>query len=304
MKAAVITAYGGPEVVQYQDYPDPMPGPGEVLVKVAGAGINPIDIIERSGGLRKSWMQLTFPAVIGWDVSGTVAARGAGVTDLAVGDRVCAWAYHTYAELCAANATLFAKVPDDMDLADAAALPLVGTTGSQLVSVASGVKPGQTILVSGANGGVGRSAVYTAKTLGATVIAGVTKRQLDQATSIGADQTVALDDEKAFAAIPQVDVVANALRGKPASQLMAKVKPGGTFASATGAPDNAKDYPAVRVVAFVSKQDRNDLAAIVQAARAGKLRIPIDRRIPLRDAANGMAAVETGHVNGKVILVA
>jgi NADPH:quinone reductase-like Zn-dependent oxidoreductase len=157
------------------------------------------------------------------------------------------------------------------------------------------------VLVSGAAGGVGRCAVYTAKTLGATVIAGVTRRQVDQAESIGADRTVALDDDAAFAAIPQVDVVANAVRGETAARLMSKVKPGGTFASVTGPPSNAKDNPSVRVVSFVSKQDKHVIAFILDAVRTKTLQVPIDRRIPLRDAGKGMAAVEAGGI-GKVIL--
>jgi NADPH:quinone reductase-like Zn-dependent oxidoreductase len=300
MKAAIMRRNGGPEVMEYGDYPDPVPAAGEVLVKVAGAGINPVDIAERNGG--PGWRPMQFPAVIGWDVSGTVTKLGPGATGLAVGDRVCAWAYHTFAELVAAKAELFAKVPEDVNLVDAGCLPLVGITGSQLISVASGLKPGQTVLVSGAAGGVGRSAVFMAKTMGATVIAGVTKRQLDQAKSIGADQTVALDDEKAFAAIPSVDIVANAVRGKTASQLMSKVKPGGTFASVTGEPEGAKAYPNVHVVAFVSKQDSTVIATIVGAVRSGKLTIPIDRRMPLSEAGKAMAAVAAG-ANGKIILV-
>ena len=166
MKASVVSAYGGPEVMKYQDMPDPELGVGDVLVKVAGIGINPEDMLERNGDLKDRW-PMHFPAIIGLDVSGTVVATGDGVTDLKVGDRVCAWSYHTYAELVADKATLFAKVPETMDLVDAAAIPLVGVTGSQLISVASGLQSGQTVLVSGAAGAVGRCAVYMAKVSGA-----------------------------------------------------------------------------------------------------------------------------------------
>ena len=165
MKASVVSAYGGPEVMKYQDMPDPELGVGDVLVKVAGIGINPEDMLERNGDLKDRW-PMHFPAIIGLDVSGTVVATGDGVTDLKVGDRVCAWSYHTYAELVADKATLFAKVPETMDLVDAAAIPLVGVTGSQLISVASGLQSGQTVLVSGAAGAVGRCAVYMAKVSG------------------------------------------------------------------------------------------------------------------------------------------
>ena len=296
----MLTGYGGPEVMKYQDMPDPKPGAGDVLVKVAGIGINPEDMLERNGDLKDRW-QLHFPAIIGLDVSGTVVATGDGVTDLKVGERVCGWSYHTYAELVADKASFFAKVPDTMDLVDAAAVPLVGATGSQLISIASGLQSGQSVLVSGAAGGVGRCAVYTAKALGAQVIAGVLRFQLDQAHSIGADETVALDDPVAFAAIPQVDVVANTLRGKPATELLTKVKAGGTFASVTGAPDAAKDYPKVRVVSFVSKRGGAGITFIADAVNAGKLTIPIDHRDELKNAGAAQAAVTKGGI-GKVLL--
>ena len=301
MKASVVTAYGGPEVMKYQDMPDPAPGAGEVLVKVAGIGINPEDMLERNGAIKDRW-QLHFPAIIGLDVSGTVAATGDGVTDLTVGERVCGWSYHTYAEFVAAEATLFAKVPETMDLIDAAAVPLVGVTGSQLISVASGLQSGQTVLVSGAAGAVGRCAVYMAKAKGARVIAGVQRFQLDQAGSIGADETIALDDPVAFAAIPQVDIVANTVRGKTATDLLAKVKDGGTFASVTGEPEGTKDYPKVRVASFVSKQDRAIIAFIADAVNAGKMTIPIGRREELKNAGAAQAAFTKGGI-GKVLLV-
>ncbi|MGP8100173.1 MAG: zinc-binding dehydrogenase, partial [Candidatus Cybelea sp.] len=245
---------------------------------------------------------LHFPAIIGLDVSGTVIATGDGVTDLKIGERVCGWSYHTYAELVADKATFFAKVPETMDLVDAAAIPLVGVTGSQLISVASALKSGQTVLVSGAAGAVGRSAVYMAKASGARVIAGVLRSQLDRTDSIGADETIALDDQAAFAVVPQVDAVANALRGKAATALLAKVKDGGTFASVTGEPDGAKDYPKVRIVAFRSTQDRGGIAFIAEAVNSGKMTIPIGRREELKNAGAAQAAFTKGGI-GKVLLV-
>ena len=286
--------------MNYQDMPDPVPGANDVLIRVAGIGINPEDILERNDQV-EGW-QLQFPAIIGLDVSGTVIATGDGVTDLKAGDRVCGWSYHTYAELVSDKASLFAKVPDTMDLIDAAAFPLVGLTGSQLISVAGRLRAGQTVLVSGAAGAVGRSAVYMAKSLGAHVIAGVRRFQLDQAVGIGADETIALDDAVAFAAMPPVDIVANTLRGKPASDLLAKVKDGGTFASVTGAPDGATDFPNVHVVSFRSKQDRAGIAFIADAVSAGKMTIPIGRREALQNAGAAQAAFTKGGI-GKVLLV-
>jgi NADPH:quinone reductase-like Zn-dependent oxidoreductase len=301
MKAIVIRQYGGPEVLEYVDFPDPEVGAGEALVRVAAASINPIDIMERSG-FTKDFKPIQFPGVLGWDLSGTVVEVGPGVADVAPGDKVLAWAYHTYAELCSVKTELLAKVPDRLDLAEAAALPLVTTTGSELITVAAGVNPGQTVLVSGAFGGVGRSAVFAAKERGAKVTAGVLKKQLAAATDVGADAIVALDDEAALKALAPVDVVANAVRGKTAEQLLGKVKAGGVFASVTGAPANAKDYPSIRVVSFVSKQDAGTLRHMAEAVAAGKLTIPIDRKMALRNAAEAHALVGKGGA-GKVLLV-
>jgi NADPH:quinone reductase-like Zn-dependent oxidoreductase len=302
MKAIVMKEYGGPEVLDYGDYPDPTPGRGEVLIKVAAASINPVDLKQRSGET-KAYFPLEFPVVIGWDVSGTVVKLGPGVTDFAVGDRVFAWAFHTYAELCAVKTDILAKIPKGLDLVDAAALPLVTITGSQLISKASGIQRGQTILVSGAVGSVARAAACTARDLRAIVIAGVRKDQLPEAKGLGVDQVVALDDVADVQALAPVDVVANTVRGKTAELLLSKVKEGGTYASVTGVPDNAKAYPSVRVVAFVSKQDPKTLVYMAEAVRDGRMKVPIAQRLPLKEARQGHIAMEKG-VAGKIVLVA
>jgi NADPH:quinone reductase-like Zn-dependent oxidoreductase len=301
MKAAVIDHYGGPEVLHLADVPDPTPGEGEVLVRVAAASVNPVDTRDRSGDTR-GWRPLEFPAIIGWDVSGTVVALGPGVTGHAVGDRVFGWAFHTYAQFCAVSADLLAKAPDDIDLADLAALPLVGATGSQMITQGAEIKAGQSVLVSGATGAVGRSAVFTAKDHGAHVIAGVTTRRLAEAASIGADDVIALDDPAAFAALPAVDVVANCVRGKTAEDLLGKLKPNGLYVSFTGAPANAASRTDVRVVAYVSGQNTDSYRYIAGAVQAGRLTIPIERRLPLGEAVAAHAAVEKGGV-GKILLL-
>jgi NADPH:quinone reductase-like Zn-dependent oxidoreductase len=224
------------------------------------------------------------------------------VKEFAIGDGVLAWADHTYAELCAVKAELLAKVLKGMDLVEAAALPLVTMTGTELILVASGVKEGQTVLVSGATGGVGRSAVFAAKERGALVIAGVLRKQMDQAKMLGVDQVIALDDPQSLEALQPVDVVGNTVRGKTAEQLLGKVKQGGTFASVTGAPANATDYPSVRVIAFVSKQDKKNLEYTVAAVNVGKLTIPIGSKLPLRNAAGAHAALAKSGT-GKILLV-
>src|SRR5580700_1433009 len=161
MKAVVVHEYGGPEVLKFEDYPDPVPGPGEVLVRVAAAGVNPIDC-KRRAGLTKDFYPMKFPGLIGVDMAGTVVKIRPGVDGFYVGDRVFAMADNTYAELCVVNVAILAKVPKGLDLIEAATLPLVTITGNQLLSV-TGITAGQTVLVAGAVGNVGRSAVFTAK---------------------------------------------------------------------------------------------------------------------------------------------
>jgi len=301
MKAVVVHQYGGPEVLKFEDYPDPVPGPGEVLVRVAATSVNPIDY-KRRAGLTKDFYPIQFPGLIGVDIAGTVVKIGPGVEGFSAGDQVFAIAANTYAELCVVNAASLAKIPNGLDLIQAAALPLVTTTGNQLIS-ATGIKAGQTVLVAGAAGNVGRSAVFTAKQQGATVIAGVLKTQMDEAKTIGADQVVATDDDSAIANLPMLDVVADTVNGKTAEKLIAKVKPGGVFASVLGAPQNAAKFTSVKVVPVFVTPDTKTLQFMAEAVRDGKLVIPISRKLPLSKAAEAQAAAEKGGL-GKVLLVA
>jgi len=303
MKAVVVHQYGGPEVLKFEEYPDPVAGPGEVLVRVAATSVNPIDY-KRRAGLTKDFYPLKFPGLIGVDIAGTVVKIGPGVEGFSVGDLVFAMADNTYAELCVVNAAVLAKVPKGLDLVQAAALPLVTTTGNQLMS-ATGIKAGQTVMVIGAAGNVGRSAVFTAKARGATVIAGVLKRQMqmEDTKTVGADQVVATDDDTAIANLPPLDAVADTVGGRTAEKLIAKVKPGGVYASVVEAPQNAANYPSVKMVHVFSKFDRKALEFMAEAVRDGKLVIPISQRLPLSEAAEAQAAAEKGG-SGKILLVA
>ena len=300
MKASVIHQYGGPEVLKYEDYPDPVPGDGQVLVRVAAAGINPVDLGRRSG-VYKDMFPVKFPGIIGADASGTIAKLGAGVKGFAVGDKVFGYADQTYAELCALPTTAVAKIPDGLDVVEAAALPVVTTTGYQVISQA-GIKAGQTILVGGAVGSVGRVAVYVAKSLGAKVIAGVLKKQLQQASDLGVDQVVATDDEAALAKLAAVDAVVNTVSGKLGDTLLGKINKGGVFATIVGPPSNAKEFPSVRVVEVYSQPDPKAMAELARAVVQKKLMIPIGKKLTLSNAAEGHVLMEKGGI-GKVLLI-
>ena len=300
MKAIVVHEYGGPEVLKFEEYPDPVPGRGEVLVRVAAASVNPIDY-KRRAGLTKDFYPIHFPGLIGVDMSGTVVKVGPGVVTFTEGNQVFAMADNTYAELCVVKADALADIPEGLDLILAAALPLVTVTGNQLLA-ATEVKAGQTVLVLGAVGNVGRSAVFTAKDRGATVIAGVLKKQMDEAKTVGADQLVATDDESAIASLPPLDAVADTVGGRTAAKLIGKVKPGGVFASVAGTPTNAAEYPSVKAVFVFSHFDRDTLQFMAEAVRDGKLVIPIGEELPLREAAEAQASAEKGGI-GKILLV-
>ena len=300
MKAIVLHEYGGPEKLKYEDVEDPKPGPGEVLVHVAAASINPIDWKMRSGEA-KSRFPVEFPAILGRDVSGVVREVGDGVTGFEPGDKVFSLAWKTYAELCVIKAAELAKVPEGIELVHAAALPLVTLTGEQLIRIGTGIQSGQTILVTGALGGVGRSAVFTARQAGAKVIAGVRAKQLEEAKSLGADQVLAIDDDEALDKLGLLDAVADAVGHETAEKLLGKVTPGGIFASVLGPPANAALHPQVKVVPVVCKPDPERMVNLAEAVRDKRLTIPIDRILPLAEAAEGQRAAEKGGI-GKVLL--
>lgn len=301
MKAIVIHAYGGPEVLKFEDCSDPVAGPGEVLVKIAASSVNPFDFKVRSGAM-KDFIPLTFPAILGIDVSGTVESVGPGVTTFAPGDKVFALASQAYAERCVVKASVLVKIPAGANLVELAALPTVTTTGGQLASLALGGKSGMTVLVTGAVGNVGRSAVYTAKSHGATVIAGVLRRQVAKAEAVGADKVVALDDTQALKGLEPVDAVADTVGGPTADEVIEKVRPGGIFASVLGPPSKAADYPRVQVKAMAVTPDATLLRAMADAVHQGALTIPLGEQFSLRDAGKAHAAAEKGGA-GKILLL-
>jgi NADPH:quinone reductase-like Zn-dependent oxidoreductase len=232
-----------------------------------------------------------------------VRAVGEGVTGFAPGDKVMAFASKTYAELVVVPATSLTHVPEGLDLVEAAALPLVTLTGAQLITVGTKIQQGQTVLVSGAVGSVGRSAVWTAKKAGAVVIAGVKKSQLKDAEMLGAAQVLALDDTAAMEKLGFIDAVADTVGGKTAEILLGKVKQGGVFASVLGPPANAKLHPTVHIEAVGAVPDAKALHELAEDVAAKRFVIPIDRMVPLAEAGQAQAVVEKGGV-GKVLLLA
>src|SRR5271168_3449428 len=302
MKAVVVHEYGGPDKLKDEDVPDPVAGEGQVLVRVAASSVNPIDYKLRSGAMKAFW-PLELPTILGRDISGIVRAVGDGLSGFQPGDKVMALGKNAYAELTVVEAKDLAFVPEKLDLVKAAALPLVTLTGEQLITRGTKIQRGQTVLVSGAVGNVGRSAVWTAKKAGAVVIAGVKKSQLKEAAMLGADQVLALDDAGAMEKLGFIDAVADTLGGGTAEMLLGKVKQGGVFASVLGAPGNAKMHPTVKVEAVRAEPDVGTLRTMAEDAVAGHFVIPIDRMVSLAEAGAAQAAAEKGGI-GKILLLA
>lgn len=300
MKAIVLTAYGDVDKLELRDVPDPVAGAGEVKVKVAAAGLNPVDWKLRSGAL-KAMMPLQLPAVLGRDVSGTVLEVGQGVTRFKPGDQVIGLVNGGYAQQVVAPEQAFAQLPGALDLRDAAALPLVSLTGAQLIEEATKPAKGETVLVTGAVGGVGRAAVYAAKKLGARVIAGVRARQKAEAERLGAGQVVAIDDDAAIAALPQLDAVADTVGGDTIAKLIPKIRKGGALGTVVGEPAAAKGRD-LRVRGFMAHPDPARLRALAEAASRGELTIPVEKRLPLAQAREAQKLAERGGV-GKVLLI-
>jgi NADPH:quinone reductase-like Zn-dependent oxidoreductase len=303
MKAVRIYEYGGPETLKFElDAPEPAIDADTVLIEVVATSVNPIDWKVRSGARQKDF-PLTFPAILGRDLSGIVRAVGNNIRDFKPGDQVIGFANSTYAQYAAVPGTSLAHLPDGVDLTDAAAIPLVSLTGDQLVRLATKVVAGQTIIVSGALGSVGRAAVHSAKKLGAKVITGVRTQQLAEAEKLGVFQTLAIDDEAAIARLEPVDGVADTVGGDVGAKLFGKIRNRGRFGFASVFPAEASaTNPTVEVTRVFAQPDPSKLREFADDIRDGKFVLPISHRMPLRDAAAAHEMMEAGGA-GKIVLL-
>jgi NADPH:quinone reductase-like Zn-dependent oxidoreductase len=300
MKAVRLHAYGGVDQLRYEEVPTPEPQPDEVLVKVAATSVNPIDWKIRSGAA-KDRMPVNFPAILGRDVAGTVAKAGRNVRSPQSGQRVMGIVNGSYAEYVTARAEHLTVIPDGLELEDSAAVPLVTTTGAQLIQHIQ-PKRGDLVLVTGALGSVGRSAVYMAKHQGARVIAGVKAEQKEQASSLGVDQVVGIDDSNEISELPELDAIADTVDQDVIGKLIPKLKPSGVLGSVLGKPKEAEGKN-IRVEAFMATPDASLLRQMADVVRDGKLVIPIAKRMRLADAGEAQTLAEKGGVRGKILLI-
>ncbi|MFB7084301.1 NADP-dependent oxidoreductase [Streptomyces sp. NPDC056296] len=308
MRAISQDVLGGPEVLKEVRPERPEPRPNEVLVRVRAAGVNPTDWKHRAtGGFLGEP-----PFVLGWDVSGVVAAVGIGVAAFRPGDEVFGmlsypFGHGSHAEYVTAPARALTHKPAGIDHVQAGALPLVSLTAWQALVERADVQPGQRVLIHAAAGGVGHVAVQIAKARGAHVIGTASAGKHEFLRSLGADETVDYRETDFAEAVKDVDVVLDTIGGDTSLRSLRVLRPGGVVVSIlpVGSDEFYEEAErlGVRAVRMLVDADRADMREIAGLVESGKLRATIARTFPLADAAEAHALGETGRTTGKLVLV-
>lgn len=315
MRAIAVSDFGSaPEVV---DVPVPVPGPNEILLRIHAAGMNPFDWKVADGALRDV-VPHSFPLILGNDAAGVVEQTGPGVTRFQPGDRVFGQVMNvrigqgSYAEYAVVSEDGdLSLIPDDLSFASAAALPTAGMAAYNAIE-ASGTGTGQAILINGATGGVGQSAVQFAAARGATVLATATPQTSAHVRDLGAHHIVDFTQGSTTAQVKAthpggVDAVLDLISSPAASaiaELATLVRPGGILINTNGAADvDALAANGIRAVNFNSPASSELLAALADQVSSGKLRVRIDSQVPLSQAPAAIAAARTGHARGKTVFI-
>jgi NADPH:quinone reductase-like Zn-dependent oxidoreductase len=310
MKAVRFHEYGDPGVLRYEDVEQPVPGAGQVRIRVAATSFNSVDGNIR-GGFMRGPIPVTLPHTPGIDVAGTVDALGEDVADVTVGDDVIGFlpmdGTGAAAEYVVAPAEVLTPAPRSVPLADAAALPVVGLTAWQALFDHGKLTAGQTVLVNGAGGAVGGYAVQLAKNAGAHVIATASPRSREAVTSAGADEVVDHTTTALTAAVTEpVDVVLNLAPVDPAelAKLVTLVRPGGVVVNTTvWMPAPTDEERDVRGIDLFVRSDAEQLSRLVALVDGGELHVAVAERVPLADLAALHTRAAEGAVHGKVIVV-
>ncbi len=310
MKAVRFHDYGGPEVLRYEDVDLPVPGAGQVRLRVAATSFNSVDGNIR-GGFMRGPIPVELPHTPGIDVAGTVNALGDGVDGLAAGDRVVGFlpmdGAGAAAEYVVAPAEALTAAPRDVPLADAAALPLVGLTARQALFDHGGLRSGQRVLINGAGGAVGGYAVQLAKGAGAHVIATASPRSTDAVKAAGADEVVEHTTTPVTAAVTEpVDLVLNLAPVDPAelAALVTLIRPGGALVNTTvWMPAPSDEERGVRGIDLFVRSDADQLAKLVALVDQGELRVDVAERVPLAELPALHERAAEGAVHGKVVVV-
>lgn len=303
MRATTYSQYGDLDVLEVRDVPDPKVGPGEALVEVRRASVNPVDWKLMSGGL-DGMMEATFPVVPGWDVAGVVRAVGPDTPELSVGDEVLAYARKdwvhggTFAELVTVPVRAVAKKPAGLDWDTAGALPLAGQTAYRTLKRLE-VGPGDTVLVHAAAGGVGLLAVQVARELGATVIGTASEANHEHLRSLGATPVTygeGLADRVREIAPEGVDAVADFVGGV-LEDTLAVLREGGRHASV--ADPSVLEHGGTWVWV---RPDGEELQWLADLADRGGLTVEVAGRYGLDEVADAFARSREGHVRGKLVI--
>ncbi|KUM83293.1 MULTISPECIES: NADP-dependent oxidoreductase [Streptomyces] len=311
MKAVRFHEYGDPSVLRYEEVEQPVPGAGQVLVRVAATSFNGVDGTIR-GGFMQGPIPVTLPHTPGIDVAGTVEALGEGVSGLGAGDQVVGFLPMTgvgaAAEYVVAPAGTLARAPRSIPLPDAAALPLVGLTAWQALFDHAKLVPGQRVLINGAGGAVGGYAVQLAKNAGAYVIATAGPRSSEQVRSAGADEVVDHTTTEVTAAVTEpVDVVLNLAPVDPAqlAALPTLIRSGGVLVNTTvWMPAPGDEQRGVRGIDLFVTSDAGQLARLVELVDSGELRVDVAQRVPLAELAAVHTRAAAGELHGKTVIVA
>jgi NADPH:quinone reductase len=302
MRVVEVTKLGGQEVLRVADRPDPEPLPGQVVVRVRAANVNPSDLGARQGAGRGSPPDPPF--VLGWDVAGQVTGVAEGVEDFQPGDRVVGMVHWYdaggsvggYAESVAFDADWLVPLPDGLDYETAATIPLNALTARQGLELLDPLEESD-LLVTGASGAVGSFAVQLAAEAGHRVIAQAGRDDEPWPHTLGA--TEVLPRGMDLGAIDPVPAIFDAVPLGEA--VFAAVEDGGAIVS-TRRPPEAPPERRIRQESFLVHHDREALRELVEAVAAGKLRTRVDRTLPLAEAAEAHRLVEAGGLHGKVVL--
>ncbi len=303
MRAVRQHTLGGPEVLVVEEVPKPEPGPTEVLVRVAAAGVNPVDWKVRAGG---GFLGQP-PFTVGWDVAGVVEEVGFGVTWLASGDRVFGMPRFPreaacYAEYVVSPSRQLARIPDGLADVEAAAVPLAGLTAWQALVDTAGVDEGSRVLVLGAAGGVGHFAVQIAKARGAWVAGTSSAAKHGFLRELGVDEPI--DREGAIGAC-ELDVVLDAVGGEVGLGALPALRDGGVLVTVSGSSVPGLLEAAagrVRIAGILVEPDRVGMQELAALAAEGELRPHVARTFPLEEAGAAHALGEQGRTRGKLVL--
>ncbi len=308
MRALVTHQWGGPEELRLEEVPRPEAGEGEVLVRVAAAGINPVDWKTRRDGGLMARRGVEPPVILGWDISGVVEAVGLGVEGFAVGDEVFGLpkfpkAAGGYAEYVAAPVADLAHKPTNIGHPEAASLPLVALTALQALEAAD-LQAGQLVLIHGAAGGVGSMAVQMAKARGARVAGTASTANQQMLRDIGVDIPIDYTTTDFDDVVSDVDVVLESRGGETRQRSWGVLRKGGIMVSILGPlPQEDADAYGVRATSFLVHPSAVQLQQIADLVQTGAVRPIVQEAFPFERAADAHRIAEAGHVRGKLVLI-